>query len=162
MLDKPSRQHHPVISLIDEAIRLNSRLRNLFAGTTELTGLSAMQFTVLVAVVESRAPPTVPQIGRSLGHARQVIQRAANHLQGEGLIDTLPNPNHKRAPLLVATEAGRRLKHKADVRAIKVADQLLETVDAAACENLSSQLHGLRENIEAFIRKRDSAHGPEA
>lgn len=153
------KQYHPVIALIDEVLRLNSRLRTIFEGTTEFTGLSSMQFTVLTAVTESRSAPTVPQIGRSLGHPRQVIQRAANVLVAEGLIDTQDNPNHKRAPVLVATEAGRRLKQEADQRAIASADELLTTIDIPDCETLTGELHDLRGKIEAHIKSRSRTHG---
>lgn len=161
MITDTAKQHHPVIALIDEVIRLNSRLRAIFAGTTASTGLSSMQFTVLVAVVEAKSPPTVPQIGRSLGHARQVIQRSANMLVEEGLIQMEPNPNHKRAPLLVATEAGKKLKREADTLALASAGDLLETIDTAECENLTRQLHELRGKIEAQIKKRNPRDGTE-
>jgi len=153
------KQYHPVIALIDEVIRLNSRLKTIFAGTTETTGLSSMQFTVLVAVVESRTPPTVPQIGRSLGHARQVIQRAANVLIEEGLLDVEENPNHKRAPLLVATEAGDKLKHDTDIQALQSADELLKSIDAVSCKEITGALHQLRSEIEAHIKSRGTPRG---
>jgi len=156
-----AKKYHPVISLIDEVIRLNSRLRTIFAGTTDSTGLGSMPFTVLVAVVESKSPPTVPQIGRSLGHARQVIQRAANLLQEQGLITTVDNPNHKRAPLLEATEAGIQLKQAADLQAIKQADELLKMIDAGTCEQITDQLHTLRGKIEAHIKQRKPRDGTE-
>src|SRR5579862_4090613 len=133
------RRGNPVVLLIDEVIRLNSRLRSIFAGVGASTGLAPMETMVLTAVVESRAAPTVPQIGRSLGHARQVVQRAANDLIAAQLIKTAPNPNHKRAPLLLATAAGRNLKRDADRRGLKAANALLRVVNAEKCENRSEE-----------------------
>ena len=159
MASKGTPKHHPVIALIDEVLRLNSRLRTIFEGTTEFTGLSSMQLAVLTAVTESRHPPTVPQIGRSLGNPRQVIQRAANVLVDEGLIETRDNPNHKRAPLLVVTQAGQNLKHKADLHAIASADELLSVIETGDCEKLTDDLHDLRGKIEAHIKTRSRAHG---
>ena len=154
MIAGRKQKHHPVIALVDEVLRLNSRLRTVFEGITESTGISSMQLAVLTAVVESRNPPTVPQIGRSLGHARQVIQRAANVLVDEGLIETRENPNHKRAPLLVVTEAGRQLKRVADVNAIDAAEGLLAVIDGKTCESLAEELHDLRTKIESHTRSR--------
>lgn len=149
---KETRQHHPMIGLIDELLRLTSRVRSTFADATEISGLNAMQNTVLTAVVESRRPPTVPQIGRSLGHPRQVIQRAVNVLLDKELIETAPNPDHKRAPLLVSTPAGEALKDDIDARAIEAADELMRVLDSTRCEDLTVELRQLRTDIEQFLR----------
>ena len=94
----------------DEVARLRGRMRALFADTRAESGLPEMELMVLTAVVNAAAPPTVAQIGRSLGHPRQVVQRAANRLAELDLAAFADNPEHKRASLIVATEAGRALK----------------------------------------------------
>src|SRR3546814_12463811 len=58
-----------------EVARLRGRMRALYADTRSASGLAEMELTVLTAVVNAAAPPTVAQIGRSLGHPRQVVQR---------------------------------------------------------------------------------------
>ena len=58
---------HPLVGLSDELIRLNGRMKALFAGARRPEGLNDSESTVLNAVVEADRPPTVPQIGRSLG-----------------------------------------------------------------------------------------------
>jgi len=50
---------------------------------------------------------TVPQIARRLGQTRQNIQRLANELAEERLVDFADNPDHKRSPLVSLTERGR-------------------------------------------------------
>lgn len=147
-------QSNPMILMIDEVIRLGARLRTIFAGSTAATDLSAMETTVLTAVVEARTPPTVPQIGRSLGRPRQVIQRAANELLAAGFIRAAPNPDHKRAPLLLPTEEGEKLKRLADAHAVEAANALLEVVDADKCARLTQELRALRGEIEAHLRSR--------
>lgn len=149
------RNDNPMIMMLDEIIRLGSRLRAVFAGSTAASGLSAMESTVLAAVTEARTPPTVPQIGRSLGHPRQVIQRAANELLAAGLIRTAPNPNHKRAPLLLSTEAGEQRKKLANDHAMQAADALLDVIDPVKCAQLAQELHELRGKIEAHLRSRN-------
>lgn len=157
---KEKKQYHPAISLIDELIRVNSRLRTVFAGATEASGLSSMQLTVLSAVVEAQTPPTVPQIGRSLGHPRQVIQRATSLLQEQGLIETADNPHHKRAPLLIATDSGKKIKLKADRQALAAAEDFLVLIGADTCEMLTEELRGLRSKIEVYTKTRKGKHGP--
>jgi|SRR6266851_3791089 len=143
---------NPVVALIDEVVRINGRLKSIFASVRATTGLSAMELTVLTAVVESQVAPTVPQIGRSLGSPRQVIQRAANALISAKLLQTAPNPHHKRAPLLHATPRGQALKRKADASAAKAMRSLLGSIDTAKCRRVAGELRELRSAFEAFLR----------
>ena len=142
--------HPDLVLLIDAASRLRGRLKEAFAAAG--AGLPEMEGTVLSAVAEARRPPTVPQIGRSLGHPRQVIQRAANRLAELGLIAMTDNPDHKRASLLVATAAGRAVKADANARAGAIAADLMRSVDGAAVRQASALLDSIRRQIEAHSR----------
>ena len=151
-----STPRHPLVLMIDEVSRLKGRLHSVFAEASTATGLSPMESTVLTAVVEAHAPPTVAQIGRSLGHPRQVIQRAANALIRERFLETAPNPHHKRAQLLRATAAGTKLFRDVEAVARKSADSLVHVLGAAQCARLARELHDLRSKIEAHLRANDA------
>src|SRR5262245_60912431 len=146
MLARP-RPTNVVTELADEVIRLQGRLKSVFAGVVEEMGLTVTESTVLAAVIEAQSAPTVPQIGRSLGHPRQVIQRAVNVLTDKGLVRTEANPNHVRAPLLLPTGRGRALRDAAGDRANQAVKALLETVEPAACKRLTRELRQLRHAI---------------
>jgi DNA-binding MarR family transcriptional regulator len=98
---------HPLVGLADEVFRLHGRLLAVNGDRGAAEGLTGAQVLVLTAVMNAERPPTVPQIGRSLGHTRQSVQRIADVLTARGLLASKENPNHKRAPLLIPTEAGR-------------------------------------------------------
>ena len=147
---------HPLVRLIDEIIRLRGRLQSVFAEASAATGLAAMESTVLTAVVESHTTPTVSQIGRSLGHPRQVIQRAANNLIAVEFLETMPNPHHKRAVLLRATAAGKKSYRDAEALGRRTANSLMRALDLRECERLARDLHGLRGKLEAHLRLRYS------
>ncbi len=137
----------------DEVARLRGRIRALFAETRSHSGLAEMELTVLTAVTNAISPPTAAQIGRSLGHPRQVVQRAANRLAETGLIAFCENPDHKRASLLVATEAGRELKANDHKRSEAVTQALLQRVEPAAFADAARRLHAIRAEIEAMLRE---------
>jgi DNA-binding MarR family transcriptional regulator len=143
---------NPVVALLDEVIRINGRLKSMFKNVRTATGLSAMEITVLTSVVESPVAPTVPQIGRSLGHSRQVIQRAAHALISAKLIETASNPHHKRAPVLLATLRGKSVKREADARAGQAMRTLLRGIDAVKCRRVAGELRELRGEMEAYLR----------
>jgi DNA-binding MarR family transcriptional regulator len=50
---------------------------------------------------------TVPDAARALGVTRQGVQRIADELVAEGLLQYAPNPRHQRSPLVQLTAKGR-------------------------------------------------------
>lgn len=154
-----SHLSHPVCELADEILRIGGRMKIIFGTATSAAGLSPLAYTVVIYVAESPHAPTVPQIGRSIGHPRQVIQRAVNELIAAGLVETLPNPNHKRAPLLQLSEAGEEFKEASDRRAIAIGDQLMDFAGAAECKEVLQQLRTFRHHIEDYVRQAQNPSG---
>jgi DNA-binding MarR family transcriptional regulator len=144
---------HPLVGLVDETIRLNSRLRSVFGTARAGCALNDSEHMVLNAVVEAEQAPTVAQIGRSMGHARQLVQRAANALRDAALIETCDNPDHKRAALLRPTPAGVALKRAIDARADEIAEQLVPGLDPEEIRAAAAALQTLRKQIEARLRQ---------
>ena len=54
-----------------------------------------------------REPGTVSDVARRLASARQGVQRLVDALVQAGLLEPLPNPRHRRAPLFALTAHGR-------------------------------------------------------
>ena len=79
-------------------------------------GQTSARWQVLAAA--EREPVTVAQIARSLGLARQSVQRIADVLAEEGLAAYQENPAHRRAKLLRLSPKGRAV-----LRAIQAAQQ---------------------------------------
>ena len=141
-----------LVDLIDEIGRTRGRFRSAFQPVELALGLSEIEMTVLNAVVGARTPPTVPQIGRSLGHARQVIQRAAHTLAERGLVMFIDNPDHKRASLLHPTDQGFALKRHADAQGRQIATALCAGVDERSVREIAEGLHLIRLAIEANMK----------
>lgn len=151
----PFDSRHPLVGLVDETSRLNGRLRTIFAQSRQSVGLGQSEIMVLNAVVEAERPPTVAQIGRSLGHPRQLIQRAANSLVDDGLIELAPNPDHKRAALLVPTERGVALKREADATGEEIASRIQDGLDVGNVRAATQAIRAIRKELEAWLRSAD-------
>ncbi|MYM61822.1 MarR family winged helix-turn-helix transcriptional regulator [Pseudomaricurvus sp. HS19] len=145
----------PLFLMVDELIRTSSRLRTVLGQSLKDVGLTKTEVTVLTAVVVAAKPPTMSQIGRSLGSPRQVIQRSANALIKQGLIKAVDNPGDLRAKLLEPTASGIELKAEIDARARKSAEGLTETLDHKRCEKITADLRKLRREIETYVRQRE-------
>jgi DNA-binding MarR family transcriptional regulator len=151
-MDGKFDSRHPLVGLSDELIRLNGRMKALFAGARRSEGLGDSELSVLNAVVEADRPPTVPQIGRSFGQPRQLVQRAANSLMAAGLIEAVPNPDHKRAVLLRATEQGIALKREIDARADAVSNTVAAGIDVENIRVATAALRQVRKQLEERLR----------
>ena len=69
-MDGQFDSRNALIGLVDEVTRLSGRLKSTFAASRREAGLNESEMMVLNAVVEASRPPTVPQIGRSMGQPR--------------------------------------------------------------------------------------------
>ncbi|HEX5973832.1 MAG TPA: MarR family transcriptional regulator, partial [Rubrobacteraceae bacterium] len=62
-----------------------------------------------VLSVLSGGARTVPQVARRLGVTRQSVQRVANLLAAEGLIERVANPDNARSPLFRLSKRGEEV-----------------------------------------------------
>ncbi|GAA0909801.1 MarR family winged helix-turn-helix transcriptional regulator [Streptomyces thermoalcalitolerans] len=58
-------------------------------------------------LLHKHGPMTVPQMGRAQAISRQFVQRMVNDAAARGLVESVPNPAHRRSPLIRLTDAGR-------------------------------------------------------
>ena len=86
------------------AFRLNGQFLGVAEELARPAGLTAARWQVLGAVL--REPLPVAGVARAMGITRQAVQRIADVLVDLGLAEYRPNPAHRRAKLLAATEAG--------------------------------------------------------
>jgi DNA-binding MarR family transcriptional regulator len=70
------------------------------------TGITAAQHAVLDALTVA-GPQTVPQLARTLRLDRQPVQRTVNEASAAGLVETAPNPGHRRSHLIRLTTHGQ-------------------------------------------------------
>ncbi len=92
--------------LMLEVFRVNG---DLLAEGNRLTGgvgQSSARWQVLGAI---RAPQSVAAIARQRGLARQSVQRTADLLAADGLVEYADNPAHRRAKLVRLTALGREV-----------------------------------------------------
>lgn len=91
--------------LVLEVFRLNGLLLGAAEEMARPVGLTAAWWQVLGAVLDE--PDSVAGIARTMGLARQSVQRIADVLVDEGLAEYRDNPAHRRAKLLAPTASGR-------------------------------------------------------
>ncbi len=132
-----------IVELISQSFRLNSRLQHTADQMARDVGLTGTRWQVLNAVAQLPEPATVSDIARWMGLARQSVQQVANALEKDELIAYQPNPNHRRAPLVMVTSKASKLLAQLDkqrfdwarkvaitlpVKDIRIANEILQAV----------------------------------
>jgi DNA-binding MarR family transcriptional regulator len=91
--------------LVIRVFQLNGLLADAGDALTRPVGQTTARWQVMASV--EHAPMSVAAIARTLGLARQSVQRVADALEAGGLLAYQPNPRHRRAQLAMLTEEGR-------------------------------------------------------
>lgn len=86
--------------------RLNGQLIEWGNHFSQSYGLTGARWQVLGAISLALQPPSIPQIAAAMGVTRQGVLKQINLLAEEGLIETRPNPAHKRSSLYALTPKG--------------------------------------------------------
>jgi DNA-binding MarR family transcriptional regulator len=69
-------------------------------------------------------PLTVPQIAQMRPTSRQRMQRLANELAAQGIVEFIDNPKHRRSKLVRLTPKGDARYRKLDARFLSIASTL--------------------------------------
>ena len=105
---------------------------------------------------------TVSETARTLGLARQSVQRTADLLEADGLVRYVDNPRHRRARLIRLTREGRAVLGRIQAAQRPLADELGAGVGEARLRRLSADLDRvvagveLRQTAERAPRRRRS------
>jgi len=130
--------------------RLFQRLGTEFHPVPGGAPLSTPQRAVL-EFLDREDRQTVPNLARSRAVSRQHIQVLVNELVDHGWVQTVPNPAHRRSPLVTLTQAGR--ERLASAKAIEEAI-VNEMSRHFASEDLTTTARTLGQ-LEEFFKSAD-------
>lgn len=107
----------------------------------------------LLRSLDEKGPMTVAALARSRPVARQWIQRLANQLEKQGLIEFVDNPEHKRAKLMRITPAGTKLLRRIGAAFDDWANEMKKDFDERAMQSTFATLRKLRERLTRDYRR---------
>ena len=145
-------------TLILEVFRFNGRL--LVAGDRLVAdlGLTSARWPVMGAIALSPQPEPVARLARNMGLNRQGVQRIVNELAAEGQIEFRPNPHHRRAKLVVLTEAGRRTYEAADRLQAPWVNRLAEDLNPTAIGTATRAIEKVRVRLDKELNDEREEH----
>jgi DNA-binding MarR family transcriptional regulator len=104
MKERGQRTQTVVGDLTRDIFEAAAAVRSIGEQLAHTAGQSLARWQLLYLL--DAQPLTVPTIARRLGLTRQSVQRVADELVAEDLVQTLPNPDHQRSPLHALTDDG--------------------------------------------------------
>jgi DNA-binding MarR family transcriptional regulator len=112
-----------ITDLIFEVAQFFFRLRAVGQKTELVTnwGAGAFGFMRSLALI---GPLTVPQIAQMRPTSRQRMQRLADELAAEGLVEFVDNPRHRRSKLVRLTRKGHARYSELSARLMKIASTM--------------------------------------
>ncbi len=130
-------------------LKLNGLLLEEGARTTENTGLTAQRLRVLGTLMRAGGQQTVPQLAREMGLARQSVQRLADIMVADGVLEYRANPAHATSRLLALTQEGQETYAALAGRMRESTDSMAAGLRAEALAQALEILESLTATLEA-------------
>jgi DNA-binding MarR family transcriptional regulator len=117
------RKAETVAELMLEVAQCFFKIRALGQKTGFITGWGGGAFGFMRSLAQL-GPLTVPQIARMRPTSRQRMQRLANELAAEGLVEFIDNPQHQRSKLVRLTPKGDAHYRELETRLLTIASTM--------------------------------------
>jgi DNA-binding MarR family transcriptional regulator len=134
--------------LVLEIFRLNGLLVASGDALVAEIGLTSARWQVVGAVGLQQGRAPVAHIANAMGLTRQSVQRIANELEKEGIVEFHQNPHHKRAKLVTLSAKGQALNDAAMRLQKPWASALAAGIDRPALQTALAVLAQLRARLE--------------
>jgi DNA-binding MarR family transcriptional regulator len=127
---KKTPASNAVTDLIRAVLRMNATVQKSGTRLMRGTGITNTRWQTLSDLVALEKPVTVSELSRYMGLTRQAIQRLADDMVSDGLVEFAENPGDARAMHLLLTKAGKAAYDDALEREWQWTNAIAEDFDA--------------------------------
>jgi len=107
----------------------------------------------VLRILKTQGAQTVPQIARYRYVPRQSIQKLANEMLKDGVIELVNNPAHKRSKLLRLTSKGESVFAELSERIAVLSETLAEPENAVQLQSAVRVVKHLHEQLRALLNQ---------
>jgi len=137
-----------ITDLMLEVAQCFFRIRALGQKTGLITSWGAGAFGFMRSLALF-GPLTVPQIAQMRPTSRQRMQRLADELAGERLVEFIDNPKHRRSKLVRLTSKGDARYRELDARLLSIASTLGVSLSEADIRKTIEIVRQLSDDVKA-------------
>ncbi|WP_046111538.1 MarR family winged helix-turn-helix transcriptional regulator [Aquincola tertiaricarbonis] len=153
---------NPLRDLVIEVFQANGLLIDTGNGLVRDVGLTSALWQVLAALGYAPVPLPVAHIARAMGLTRQAVQRVVHVLAERGFVELQPNPQHRRAPLVVLTEQGSQALAAAEAAEAPMSRQLVERIGVRRVAAATAVLRELNALLQQGLVSAADADDPDS
>lgn len=139
-----------IAELMLEVARCFFRIRALGQKTGLITSWGGGAFGLMRSLA-LLGPLTVPQIAEMRPTSRQRMQRLADELAGEGLVEFIDNPNHQRSKLVQLTPKGDARYREQNTQLQLIASTLCADLGERDIRNTREIMRRLSDEIKGLL-----------
>ena len=139
----------------EAVFRLNGLMIAAGETITGPIGQSSARWQVLGGL--GYGPKTVAEVARSIGHARQSVQRVADALIADGLVARRDKPDDRRTMLLELTPRGKKTLGAIYERQVEWSDRITGQLANKKFDALAAALGQIGDVIETDIKSNGPA-----
>ena len=151
----PDSKASAVADLMLEVAQCFFRIRALGRKTGFITDWGGGTFGFMRSLA-LLGPLTVPQIAEMRPTSRQRMQRLANELAAEGLVEFVDNPKHRRSKLVRLTRKGEAHYRELDARLLSIASTMGSASSEADVRRTIETVRQLSEDVQARAKRLSS------
>lgn len=142
-----THQGNLLTDVILAVFQANGRLLSSGDALVAPLGLTSARWQVLGAVGLSDRPLSAPQIASAMGVTRQGAQKQLHRMVTEDLLESVPNPAHRRSPLYALTEHGQQVYAELESIQAHWVNQIAEAIPAQDLATAKCVLDTLTERL---------------
>jgi DNA-binding MarR family transcriptional regulator len=134
--------------LIRTVLRMNATVQRSGTRLMRGTGITNARWQTLSELSSLEQRVTVSELARHMGLTRQAIQRLADDMASDGLVEFVENPGDARAMHLLLTETGKTTYHDTLEREWQWANAIAADFDAAQIIRAVALLEAITQKIQ--------------
>jgi DNA-binding MarR family transcriptional regulator len=145
--DSSAARGEAIADLMLEVAQFFFRIRAVGQKNGLITGWGGGAFGFLRSL-SLRGPLTVPQIARMRPTSRQRMQRLADELAAEGLVEFVDNPKHRSSMLVRLTRKGDARYREMSARFLAIASSIGVDLSEADVRRTTEMLRRLSDEVK--------------
>jgi DNA-binding MarR family transcriptional regulator len=134
--------------LIRAVLRTNATVQKSGTRLMRGTGITNARWQLLSELFALEQRVTVSELARHLGVTRQAIQRLADDMARDGLVEFVKNPGDARAMHLLLTEAGKARYYEAQECEWQWTNAIAQDFDTRQISDAAALLEAITQKIQ--------------
>jgi DNA-binding MarR family transcriptional regulator len=145
---KKTPASNALTDLIRTVLRMNATVQKSGTRLMRGTGITNARWQMLSELCALEKRVTVSELSRYMGLTRQAIQRLADDMANDGLVEFAANPGDARAMHLLLTKAGRATYDEALEREWQWTNAIAEDFDAEQINHVVALLEAITQKMQ--------------